>query len=268
MEDINTATASTRLALDTSGSDFTVPSYNVAPEDEPRAQELLSAFNSDPLATPSPVKLTGGGAFKTPERFTLAILPPEKQAALASQLAQVPADQRAEREHELVLAALQKNSLELRIKAGPGAGATPLEREQFGLAREIHELETEELEIQRQLAEVEKAVPVYNETTGEPVIDPLTGKQMTKLVDRIQGDRRKALEARVKELAYRADLLRGPEGDRRIQRALAQTIELEKQQRQQLADRAEVERRAEEISRQKRIDKQAEALARFKDNAL
>jgi hypothetical protein len=264
----NTTNDHARLVADTTGSDFTVPSYNVAPEDEPRAQELLSAFNSDPLATPSPVKLTGGGAFKAPERFTLAILPPDKQAALASQLAQVPADLRAEREHELVLAALQKNSLELRIKAGPGEGATPLEREQFGLAREIHELETEELEIQRQLAEVEKAVPVYNEITGEPVIDPLTGKQMTKLVDRIQGDRRKALEARAKELAYRVSLLQGVEGDRRIDRALAETIAREKQQRQQLADRGEVERMAEEIAREKRIRKQAEARARFKDNAL
>lgn len=264
----NTTNDHARLVADTTGSDFTVPNYNVAPEDEPRAQELLSAFNSDPLATPSPVKLTGGGAFKTPERFTLAILPPDKQAALASQLAQVPADQRADREHELVAEALRKNSIELRIRAGLGEGASPLQREQFALARDINALEAEELEIQRQLAEVEKWVPVYDEITGEPVIDPRTGQQAVKAVERVQGDRRKALEARSKELLYRVSLLKGVEGDRRIKRALAETIELEKQQQQQLADRAEVERVAEEIAREKRIRQQAETLAKFKGTAL
>ncbi|UYV14447.1 hypothetical protein [Porphyrobacter sp. ULC335] len=266
MED--TSPASARLAVDTTGSDFTVPSYDIAPEDQARAQELLSASNADPNATPSPVKLTGGGAFKAPERFTLSILPPDKQGPIAAQLAQVPAHLRAEREHELVVGALKQNSTALRIKAGPGEGASPLEREQFAVARDIDALETEALDIQRQLAEVQKWVPVYNEITGEPVIDPRTGQQQVKAVEIIQGDRRKALEARVNELAYRADLLRGVEGDRRIQRALAQTIELEKQQRQRLAEREEVKRRAEEISRQKRIDKQAETLSRFKDNAL
>lgn len=264
----NTSTASARLAVDTTGSDFTMPSYDIAPEDQARAQELLSAFNADPLATPSPVKLTGGGAFKAPERFTVSILPPDKQGPIAAQLAQVPANVRAEREHELVVAALKQNSTALRIKAGPGEGATPLEREQFAVARDINELEAQEFEIQRQLAEVEKYVPVYNEITGEPVIDPRTGQQQVKAVEIIQGDRRKALEARVKELAYRADLLRGVEGDRRIQKALAQTIELEKQQKQQLADNAEIERRAEEIAREKRITQQAEARAKFKANAL
>lgn len=264
----NTTNDHARLVADTTGSDFTMQSDDIAPEDQARAQELLSAFNADPLATPSPVRLTGGGAFKAPERFSLSILPPEKQGPIAAQLARVPANVRAEREHELVVEALKQNSTELRIRAGTGEGATPLEREQFSVARDIAELEAEELAIRTQLAEVEKWVPVYDEATGAPVIDPRTGQPQVKAVEIIQGDRRKALEARAKELAYRADLLRGPEGDRRIQRALAQTIELEKQQRQQLAEREEVKRRAEEISRQKRIDKQAEALSRFKDNAL
>jgi hypothetical protein len=264
----NTSPANARLAVDTTGSDFTMPSYDIAPEDQARAQELLSAFNADPLATPSPVKLTGGGAFRAPERFTLSILPPDKQGPIAAQLAQVPASVRAEREHALVVAALKQNSTTLRIKAGPGEGATPLEREQFAVVRDINELEAEEIDIQRQLAEVEKWVPVYNEITGEPVIDPRTGQQQVKGVEIIQGDRRKALEARLKELAYRADLLRGVEGDQRIQKALAQTIKLEKQQKQQLADNAEIERRAEEIAREKRITQQAEARAKFKANAL
>lgn len=261
-------TTRTRLSVDPTGSDFTVPSHDIAPEDQARAQSLLSAFNADPLATPSPAKLTGGGAFKAPERFSLSILPPDRQGPIAAQLVQVPAHQRADREHELVVEALRQNSLELRIKAGPGEGATPLEREQFAVARDINDLEAEEIEIQRQLAEVEKWVPVYDDVTGEPVIDPRTGQQQVKAVEIIQGDRRKALEARAKELAYRAGLLRGIEGDRRIQKALAQTLELEKQQRQQLAEREEIERRAEEIAREKRINQQAEARAKFRGVSL
>ncbi len=257
-----------RLVADTTGSDFTLPSYDIAPEDQARAQELLAAFNADPLATPSPVKLTGGGAFKAPERFTLSILPPDKQGPIAAQLAQVPANVRADREHELVVEALKRNSTALRIKAGPGEGATPLEREQFAVAHDIDTLETEELAIRAELAEADRWVPVYDEITGQPVIDPATGQQMVRRIDRVQGDRRKALEARAEELAYRANLLRGIEGDRRIQKALAQTIALEKQQRQQLADRAEVERMADEIAREKRIREQAETLAKFKGNTL
>ncbi len=75
------------LVADTTGSDFTVASYDIAPEDQDRAEQLL---NFDPLSAPSPVRLTGGGAFNAPERFTLAILPPEKQAPIAAELASVP----------------------------------------------------------------------------------------------------------------------------------------------------------------------------------
>lgn len=262
MEDTNPDR--TRLVADPTGSDFTPPSYEIAPDD----MELASRFASfDPLATPSPVQLTGGGAFKAPERFSLSILPPDKQAPIAAELARLPANARAEREHELVMEALKQNSIELRIKAGPGEGATPFERERFQIAREIHELETEELSIYAQLAEVEKWVPVFSET-GEPVIDPKTGQQQVQAVQTIHGDRRKAMEARAKELAYRIDLLKGPEGDRREQRALKATVEAEKQRQQQLAEREEVKRLADELAREKRIRQQAEALARHKGAEL
>lgn len=254
-----------RLNANTVGSDFTAPDYSIAPEDRDRANRIASF---DPLATPSPVKLTGGGAFKAPDRFSLSILPPDKHAPIQAELAKVPAAQRAQREHELVQEALKQNSLELRIKAGPGEGATPFERERFQIAREIHELETEELNIHLQLAEVERWEPVYNEITGEPIIDPKTGQQMVKATEVIQGDRRKAMEARAKELAYRVGLLRGVEGDQREQKALKATIEADKLREQALADREEVKRMAEELAREKRLRQQAETLAKFKGTEL
>lgn len=258
-------TTRNELNADTTGSDFTAPDYSIAPEDHERANRITSF---DPLATPSPVKLTGGGAFKAPERFSLSILPPDKQAPIQAELAKVPAAQRAELEHELVQEALKQNSLELRIKAGPGEGATPFERERFQIAREIHELETEELNIHLQLAEVSKWEPVFDEITGAPVIDPKTGQQIVKATEVITGDRRKAMEARAKELAYRVGLLKGVEGDQREQKALKATIEAEKLREQALADREEVKRMAEELAREKRLREQAETLAKFKGTEL
>lgn len=255
----------TRLIADTTGSDFTISDYTIAPEDMARAEELL---NFDPLAVPSPVKLTGGGAFKAPERFTVSILPPEKQAPIAAELARLPAAVRAEREHELVTEALKQNSINLRIKAGAGEGASELDRAQLDVAREILDLEAQEFNIQLQLAEVDGWVPVLNEITGEPVIDPKTGQPQVRAIEAIQGDRRKAMEAEAKTLAYRAELLRGIEGDRRIQKALQSTIAAEKRTQQQLADRAEIERLSVEIEREQRIRAQAEILAKRKATEL
>ncbi|WP_095011990.1 hypothetical protein [Tsuneonella mangrovi] len=262
---MDNSTDPSRLVADTTGSDFTPAIYDIAPEDRERAEQLLQF---DPLAAPSPVKLTGGGAFKAPERFSLSILPPDKQAPIVAELANVPADMRAQREHELVTNALKQNSTELRIKAGPGAGATELDRAQFQLAKDIHELETEELSIHAQLAEVSKWVPVFNEVTGEPVIDPATGKQQILAIEAIQGDRREAMQNRANELAYRVELLKGIEGDRRIEKALKGTIETEKLQKQQIADREEVKRLADELAREKRLREQAEALAKHKGTQL
>ncbi|WP_416832993.1 MAG: hypothetical protein ACMUJI_07820 [Erythrobacter sp.] len=254
-----------RLVADTTGSEFEPTSYDIAPKDMPLAERLASF---DPLATPSPVKLTGGGAFKAPERFTVEILPPDRRAKIEQELAQVPGSQRAQREHELVTEALKQNSVELRIKAGPGEGATPVERERFLLAREVYELENEELAILAELAKVEKAVPVFNEITGEPVIDPKTGQQQMKLIDLIQGDRRKAMEARAAEIRRQIDLLNGFEGDRRLQRALKVTVEAEKARQQQLAEEQEARRRADEIIRNERIEAKAEAYAKNRRNTL
>lgn len=254
-----------RLVAETSGSDFTLPSHAIDPEDRELAEALA---NFDPLAVASPVTLTGGGSFKAPERFTLSILPAEKQTPIAAQLAGVPAHLRAQREHELVTEALKQNSIELRIKAGPGAGATPVDRERLLLAREIYDLENEEAAILTQLAEVEKWVPVYDEITGRPVLDPKTGQQQLTAVDRVQGDRRKGMEARVAEIRHQIALKHGIEGDRRLERALKDSVEAEKARRQELAEEQEARRMAEQINRDERVKAKAEAYAKNRRHSL
>jgi hypothetical protein len=254
-----------RLTADTTGSSFTLPTHAIAPEDQERANRLASFH---PLATPSPVTLTGSGSFKAPERFTLSILPPEKQAPIAAQLAQLPLGQREAREHELVTEALKQNSIELRIKAGPGPGATPVERERFLLAREVYDLERAEEAVLMQLGEVEKWVPVYDEITGKPVIDSKTGQQQLVAVQRIQGDRRKAMEARAAEIRHQIALKEGIEGDRRLQRALNLTVEAEKAREEALAIDQEARRLSEEINREVRVKALAEAYAKNRRNSL
>lgn len=257
-----------RLVPDTTGSDFTLNDYAIPPEHQARAQELMDQFNANPIAAPSPVRLTGSGSFKEPERFTAGMLPPDKRTAVEQELAKVPLSIRADREHELVAEALQANSMALRIKAGLGEGSTEFEREQYAVAREIHELEQREIELRLQLAEVEKFVPVYDEISGKPVFDPQTGQQKLTPVEAVRGERRRGFENAIAELVHRIELLRGIEGDRRIQKALRNTVLAEARQKQQLADRAEIERRAEELAREKRLNQQAELLARFKGAEL
>lgn len=263
MEDHNTDR--TRLVANTAGSDFTPQSYDIASEDQELASQIASF---DPLSAPSPVKLTGGGAFKAPERFTVAILSPDQQAPIKAQLAAVPVEQRGQREHQLVTAALKQNSVELRIKAGPGEGANAFQQERFQLAREIHELGVQEAAIYQQLAEVERWEPVFDEISGERVIDRNTGQQMVKAVEVIRGPRRTAMEVRAKELAYQAELLQGVEGDRREQKALKEAVETHKRQQQQLADEQEARRRGDEAIREERINARAEAYAKNRRSPL
>ncbi len=263
MDNPNPNTNADKLTVDPTGSDFNPTTYALAPEDAARGEEILAKFNADPLATPSPVEATEGVKFRVPERFSASILPPDKREAVEKQLAAVPPNLRADREHQLVAEALKESSKELRIKVGVGSGATPLEREQFAVAGDIHRLEKEADAIQDELNEIERWQAVYDEA-GKPVIDPDTGQQKMEAVLRVSGERRAGMENRWRELVHRLGLLNSIEGDRRIERALKATIEAEKQRNAQLADRAEAAKRADEILREERIQQQAEALARMR----
>jgi hypothetical protein len=255
------------LKIDPTGSDFTPTSYELPAEDKARGEQLLAEFNANPLAAPSPVEASESIKFRAPETLTAAILPPEKRAEVERKLGNVSGSLRAEREDQLVREALIENSKAVRVRAGVGEGASPLQREQFALAGDIDRHEREYLDIQSQLAEVEKWVPVFDDT-GKPVIDPDTGQQQVKAIEKIKGDRRGGMEARAQELLYRIGLLNGVEGDRRIQRALAATIEAEKANAQQLAERKEAKQMAEDMAREERVRRNAESIARMKGSKL
>lgn len=263
----NTTPTTETLKIDPTGSDFTPTSYELPAEDKARGEQLLAEFNSNPLAAPSPVEASESIKFRAPENLTAAILPPEKRAEVERKLVNVSGSLRAEREDQLVREALIENSKAVRVRAGVGEGATPLQREQYALAGDIDRLAREEWDIQFKLAEVDRWVPVYD-AAGKPVVDDRTGQQKVEAIEKVQGERRKALEAHAASLRYRIELLNGIEGDRRIQRALAATIEAEKANARQLAERREALQMAEDMAREERVRKNAESIARMKGSKL
>lgn len=246
------------LIPDTTGSDYTPPSYDLTPEE---ADAVAGIEDFDPINDiPSPVKLTGGG-FKMPERLTASILPPDKAEQVRAQLAAVPEHRREDVEQGLVYEALRQIGIDVRVKGTPDPSLEPYHREALLIEKEVRELDAEAHRIYQQLAEVARWKPVYN-PDGSYAKDPETGQQRFEAVEAVQGERRRALEARLRELEYRASLLNGPEGARRIARAVKETAQLRLAAQEAAADRAEAEALARKIVRDERVRERAEALAK------
>lgn len=231
----------------------TINDNAIAPEDMDLARELASF---DPVHdVPSPVQVTG--TVRLPTELRLTMLSPNVQAQIRAELENVPAHRRDQAEKELVGKHLYQNSYALRARAGLGDDATPIQREAFAIAREMGDLQDEDLRIAHELGEVER---------WETKFDPATGKDVPVPAERVQGERRQKLEARRREIEHHLKLLEGPEGEHRKAKALKESVEQVKAKRQQLEDHAEIDRRARDKAREDRIEKAAEARAkRYKD---
>lgn len=238
------------LSPETSGSDFQLPSYEIAPEDADLAAEL-STF--DPLSLPSPVQFTGG-TFKAPERVTADVFGPQKRDAIKAQLVNVPEHLREQRETELVMAELRQNSLRVRAQCG-SPGANSYVREMLELDRQKMDLVGELDRITAELTEVDHIKVAKDPTTGAP-------RQET--VYAVTGDRRRTLELRVAEIVRHIHYLDGPEGERRLQKALYKAVEEEKAKRLEIAQDREARARADRLLSEERIEAKAKSYARMK----
>jgi len=224
--------------------------FPIDPADAARARELTTF---DPVyGTPSPVQVVGD--VRLPKQLKATALPPEARAKVEAELAGVPFERRTEVEGRLVEKYLYQNSFELRAKAGLGEDATPVQRTAFATTRELHDLDMEAYNISAQLGEVAR---------WDNVVDPATGKVMPLAIERIQGERRKALEARLREIDHHKHQLNTVEGERRHKQAVKETLDAEKRTRQALEERAEAIRRADESAREDRINAAAASRARF-----
>lgn len=185
---------------------------------------------------------------------TLESLSPEMRQPIAAQLGGLTGAAREKREGELVLAAMQQRALDVRIHQGPGVGANAYQVEMFAQARQLQELDREHQRIVAQLGEFDGF-----KTGG---IDATTGEAQAEKIYRYQGDRRRALEDRLVQIATSAEHLEGAEGTRRMQKALARAVEDTKKSRDQYAILQEAKDRAAHNAREDKINQLAAGFAK------
>ena len=238
-------------------SNFSVPDYGLDPADIDLAREIE---NFDLIGdTSGPVSLSRGSNFKLPETVPVSTLPPHLADPIKAELAKVGPERRAELEKTLVAQALTQNSMQLRIKMGPGSQADAYQREVFQQANEQQSLTDEAMQIEIELAKV---------TRWENVTDPVTGKVAPKAIESVTGDRRTRMQERLKEIDYHLGQLRGREGKARLAKALKEAVDQKKAVQQQLAEDAEARELADKMLKEDRVRQRAEAYAKNRRNRL
>lgn len=232
------------------------PQAPAAPEEsypmpaEPTPTQMEAAVegvlqNYDPLRdVAGPVQIIGDPKVSEP---TLAALSPEMREGIEAKLANVPLHNRDEATKRFIREALETNSVEFRVMAGGGEHATNVQRFHLEKANQLRLLGAEHDRITVELADVSG----WDPKTGEPI-------------HIAQGDRRSALEARLREIGYHADRINGREGEVRLQEALEADKAQLRENQQALADMKEADALADEIVRKERIQRMAEAKARMK----
>lgn len=246
---IDQSNAPARIVSDESS--FDVPDYGLDPADNAIAHEIA---NFDPVNdVRGPVTFDGGWATIIPAQVPLTSLPPRIAEPIKAELASASPERRPALEAKLIAEALYSNSLQLRVSAGPGAGANPYQIESFAQAKERQDLENEAWSLRAELADVAR---------WDNVADPKTGKQQPVAVERVQGHPRKLKEGRLNEIERKLEALK-IEGPRRLKKAMQEAVEAHKAKQQQIADEAEARRRAEQIVREDRINDRAAVRARM-----
>lgn len=241
-------------------STYTPPSYDIAPDDKQIAEGILAMDAFDDVASgasfPSSLKLS---SLKT------TALPPELRNKVEADLNDIAFDQRAGKEAELVAKAIRSVRGTTRRLIGNGPNALPYHSELLTIANEHEDAERESDRIFADLAEVSHHETTFNEVTG---------KQEAVPVFAVQGDRRRAMETRLKELAYKSSLLvdadgkHGIEAQRRLAKALQESVGVVKRQKQDAYELAEAKRRAVAHEQERRINERAEQFARHSRNEV
>lgn len=236
-------------------------SYDIAPEDQHIADRIVGM---DPV-NDVPGASNTTGILRNIKGLRAVNLPPEARKRVESQLDGIPFDQRADRESGLVAAAMRPLLIMGRASGAMGENATPYHREMATIEHEWRQAKRIADDCADQLAEVEGYRTEFDETTGEAKPIPVFAAF---------GERRDGL---IRELAAQQHKMRlltdpegnfGPEGKNRMKVALYEAVEAEKAVAAQRADRIEIERRAQHMEREQRLNQQAEQLASFRRNVV
>ena len=239
----------------------TPASYDIAPQDQHIADRIVGM---DPV-NDVPGASNTTGILRNTKGLTVAALPPEARKRVEAQLDGIPFDQRANRESDLVAAAMRPLLVMARASGAMGENATPYHREMATIEHEWRQAKRIADDCADQLAEVESYRTEF---------DPVTGEAKPVAVLAAQGERQSAL---LRELAVQQHKMRlltdpegnfGPEGKNRMKVALYESVEAAKAVEAQRADRIEIERRAQHMEREHRLNQQAEQLASFRRNVV
>jgi hypothetical protein len=239
------------------GTASTRPSYEITPELRPHADAILAMDPVDDV--PPPYEFPVGYRLPAPR---VTALPPEMQREVQARLAELPVqttpEQRQAKEAEFTASAIRSKTLATRVLTGVGSNASPYHREMVGIAREVRDLGAKYDQLQQDLSEVVRY---------ETVTDPATGEPKPVPVYRVGGVRAQAYAAQQQDILRRIRLLvqddgtHGIEAGKRLRQALHESAVARQKLQQQVEERAEAKRRADEINRERRINAQAQSLA-------
>lgn len=229
---------------------FEVPTYDIDPADQHIADAILAADPVTEVAGPF-----SGLEGKLNVEPKLTSLPDHLRAKVERQLAMVPASRYAESEREFVTAALKEHSLTVRTQVGVAGTALPVHKARAEVANQYRDLAKQFDHIAFKLGHVREYETVVNEK----------GERQPIPVYTFEGAARDALIRQQEDLNYHMNLLAGPEGQRRIQKALKESIAVYKQRDAAQAEEAEVQSLAEKLVRESRIQRRAAMRAKTID---
>lgn len=243
------------------------PSYDIAPEDRHHLEAIRAM---DPHDVPAPYHIPEGVTFSP---LTVAALPkvrtagvmaglPTQGEALA-QLGNVPEAQRAAAEAALVANAIRSIRPALRVAGGVGKDATPFQRVQVAIAREVQD-ETRKIESwQERIDEISHHDTVIDETTGEAKAVPVYRLEGAAL--RGAQNQQRIHMGHIRSLVNE-DGSPGYAGMLRLKEAEYESVMARKALAEQVADDTEAKRRTEEELREDRIAKRVKSMKRMRTN--
>lgn len=235
---------------DSTAADYSGPDHGFG-DDNALADEIMQQdWYAD---NPSPHNLSRMGLREWDLPITVEGLAPAMREPILKQLVGLTPEQRAQREPQLIRAAIEEHSKDTRILTGLGDGATPLAKAQVSIAYREQELVRRLDALNERLAAVRGA---------NAVTDPATGQTTMVPIPAYSAEQRHIAAVEITKLAGELGVLRGSGGQRELDEALAETIEQVKEQQQQAADLAEVDRRAREAIRDEQISARAAVRAK------
>jgi hypothetical protein len=266
MSDVSTSDLHSNVTH--AGTTNPAPSYDIAPEDQHHLTAIRAMSAND---APPPYDIPEGIKFST---LTVAALPKQRaagvmaslptQAEVLAQLVGVPAAQRPATETALVANAIRAMRPALRVAGGVGKNATPFQREQVAIAREVQDGNREIERLQERIDEIERHATVVDESTGEVKAVPVYRLEGRSLMAAQQAQR--DIMGRIRALV-KADGSPGFEGFRRLKEAEYESVMARKEIAQQLADDAEAKLRTEAELREDRIAQRVKSMKRMRTSA-